>query len=159
MGPRSAVVLLLAAGAAIAQPPKPRDQEYTIRTEVNLVLLDVSVKDAKGGYVSGLNKDNFRVYENGKPQPITQFAHADIPVSVGLAVDNSGSMRPKRREVITAALAFIQASNPHDEMFVVNFNDKVRRGLPDLLPFTDDVQELREALSKGDPEGRTALYD
>lgn len=134
-------------------------QEFTISDDVNLVLLDVSVRDPKGGFVSGLPKEDFTVFENGTAQRITQFADNDIPVTVGLVVDNSGSMRSKKPEVITAALVFIQASNPQDEMFVINFNDKVRRGLPDIVPFTDNVQMLREALVKTDPTGRTALYD
>ena len=110
-------------------------REFTIQTTSRLVLLDVSVKDAAGGFVSGLTKDNFKVFENGKPEAISQFANADIPVTVGIAVDESGSMRPKRAQVITAALVFIQASNPMDEIFVVNFNEKARRGLPDDAAF------------------------
>src|SRR5579872_7235654 len=76
----------------------------TISTDVKLVILDVSVKDAKGGYVSGLAADNFRVYDNRKPQVIKHFSHEDVPVTVGLVIDSSGSMRGKRPEVITAAL-------------------------------------------------------
>jgi Ca-activated chloride channel homolog len=161
----SASVLVLASvvvwgqsrGPAIAKAGEPGD--FTIRTTSRLVLLDVSVKDAAGGFVSGLARDNFKVYENGKPEQITQFADADIPVTVGIAIDESGSMRPKRSEVITAALVFNQASNPMDEMFIVNFNEKARRGLPDDVLFSDDVQQLRAALWQGNPEGRTALYD
>jgi Ca-activated chloride channel homolog len=134
-------------------------KEFTLQTTTRLVLLDVSVKDSVGGFVSGLVKDNFKVSENGKLQPITQFANSDIPVTAGIAVDESGSMRPKRAQVVTAALVFIQASNPMDEMFVVNFNEKARRGLPDDLLFTDNTQQLRAALWQGQPEGRTALYD
>src|SRR4029077_16697831 len=85
--------------------------------------------------------------------------NADIPVTVGLVVDESGSMRPKRQHVITASLQFVEASNPHDEIFVVNFNERARRGLPDLIPFSDDINLLRSALWRGQPEGRTALYD
>jgi VWFA-related protein len=144
-------------GPVTAKAEEPSD--FTIRTTSRLVLLDVSVKDASGGFVSGLSKDNFKVYENGQPQPVTQFANADIPVTVGIAVDESGSMRPKRAEVVTAALAFNQASNPMDEMFIINFNEKPRRGLPDDVLFSDDVQQLRLALYQGIPEGRTALYD
>lgn len=157
-----AVVLCAAAGWEARSEPAGRDQEpqpYTIRTTSRLVLLDVSVKDAAGGLVTELGQQNFEVYEDGKLQQITQFAHADIPVTVGLAVDESGSMRPKQPEVITAALAFIQASNPQDEIFVVNFNEKPRRGLPDIQLFSDDIQQLRAALWRGVPEGRTALYD
>jgi Ca-activated chloride channel family protein len=133
--------------------------EFTISTDVELVVLDISVKDTKGGYVSGLARENFRVYENKKPQSITHFSHADIPVTVGLVIDNSGSMRPKRAEVIAAALTFVQASNPHDEIFVVNFNDRVRTGLPGGMLFSDNMQILRSALWKGESMGRTSLYD
>lgn len=132
---------------------------FTIQTTSRLVLLDVSVKDSAGGFVSGLTKDDFKVFENGKPQEISQFSNADIPVTAGIVVDESGSMRPKRAQVITAALVFIQASNPMDEIFVVNFNEKPRRGLPDQILFSDNIKELRAALWQGDPEGRTALYD
>lgn len=135
------------------------EKEFTISTTSRLVLLDVSVKDSAGGFVAGLTKDNFKITEEGKPQPITQFADSDIPVTIGLIIDESGSMRPKRPEVITAALAFIQASNPQDEMFVLNFNETVRHGLPDTMMFSDNVKQLRAALSSGVPEGRTALYD
>lgn len=144
---------------SLAPPPPRTKSEYKISENVNLVLLDVSVKDKNGGYVSGLPKDAFTVLEDGKPQTITQFADNDIPVTVGLVVDNSGSMTPKKPDVITAGLAFIQASNPLDEWFVINFNDRVWRGLPPILPFTDDPKLLREALVKTDPAGRTALYD
>src|SRR5579872_5339864 len=133
--------------------------QYTIRTTSRLVLLDVSVKDASGGLVGGLGKENFEVRENGKLQTVTQFAHADIPVTVGLVVDESGSMLRKQAEVITAALVFIAASNRRDETFVLNFNEKVRRGLPDIQLFSDNVEQLRAALWRGVPQGRTALYD
>jgi Ca-activated chloride channel homolog len=163
----SAVILSAAAFAVVGwdqdKPPAATQQQepqnYTIRTTSRLVLLDVSVKDPQGGFVSDLTKENFKVLENGKPQEITQFANADIPVTVGLAVDESGSMRPKKPQVVAAALEFIQASNPHDEIFVVNFNERARRGLPDIVPFSDNVDMLRAALWKGQPEGRTALYD
>jgi Ca-activated chloride channel homolog len=155
------MVLLGAAWAAAGRPQNPHDQTggFTLRTTSRLVLLDVSVKDSKGGFVSGLTQDQFKVFEDGKPQAITQFANSDVPVTVGIVVDESGSMRPKRPEVVTAALEFIHDSNPQDEMFVVNFNERARRGLPDLAPFSADIYQLRAALWQGDPEGRTALYD
>lgn len=160
-------VLLAAAGvggwgqttASGAGAPGGEQKEFTIQTTSRLVLLDVSVKGPAGGFVSGLGKDNFKVFENGKPQEISQFANSDVPVTVGIVVDESGSMRPKRAQVITAALVFIHDSNPMDEMFVVNFNEKARRGLPDNLLFSDNEAQLRSALWQGDPEGRTALYD
>ena len=152
------IFLLLIPSHALAQDSPPRG-EFRISTDVELVLLDVSVREPKGGYVSGLTKDNFQIYENGALQKITQFASADVPVTVGLVMDDSGSMRPKRPEVITAGLVFIGASNPRDQIFVVNFNDRVRRGLPDAVPFTDDINLLRAALSQDTPQGQTALYD
>ncbi|MBZ5608629.1 MAG: VWA domain-containing protein [Acidobacteriia bacterium] len=156
------VVLALCMAPGWSQPQTPAQQEtenYTIRTTSRLVLLDVSVKDSQGGFVSGLTRDDFKVYEDGKPQKISQFANADVPVTVGVIVDESGSMGPKRREVILSAIEFIQASNPHDEMFVINFNERARRGLPDIVPFSDNIDQLRAALWEGAPEGRTALYD
>src|SRR5690349_6953951 len=147
--------LVLAIATGWDQPtdqPQKKSQEqkeYTIRTTSRLVLLDVSVKDAAGGFVSGLTKDDFKVYENGKPQEISQFANADIPVTVGIVVDESGSMRPKRPEVIRAALDFIDASNPHDEIFVINFNERPRRGLPNMMLFSDDIKQLSAALWRG----------
>jgi Ca-activated chloride channel family protein len=164
-----AAVIISAAAVAVVgwdqkKPPaatkqQEPQQDFTIRTTSRLVLLDVSVKDSEGGFVSDLTRDNFKVFENGKLQEISQFANADIPVTVGLVVDESGSMRPKKAQVVTAAVAFIQASNPQDEIFVINFNERPRRGLPDIVPFTDDVNMLRAALWNGIPEGRTALYD
>lgn len=168
MGRRRGVFWYLIAGACciaagwqgmsqLLKQQEPR--EYTIRTTSRLVLLDVSVKDSAGALVSDLIGENFRVYEDGRLQQITQFAHADIPVTIGLVVDASGSMRPKQPEVVTAALAFVQASNPQDETFVINFNEQPQRGLPEIMLFSDDIRQLRTALWRGVPEGRTALYD
>jgi Ca-activated chloride channel family protein len=154
----SCVCLLLLVTTAFALD-SPRDGEFKFSTQVELVLLDVSVKDAKGGYVSGLTRDDFQVYENGVLQKITEFASSDVPVTVGLVIDDSGSMRTKRAEVIAAGVAFVGASNPRDEIFVVNFNNKVRHGLPQNVPFTDDVTLLRTALVHEIPQGQTALYD
>jgi Ca-activated chloride channel family protein len=153
--------LAVSAVAPPAQAPKAEasEQPFKLSATAELVLLDVSVKDAKGQPIGNLNKDSFRVYEDGKLQTITQFASDDVPVTVGLVIDTSGSMRPKYREVVTAAMAFIQASNPKDEVFVVNFGDRVSSGLPSDVPFTADPVKLRTALSFGVPAGRTALND
>jgi Ca-activated chloride channel family protein len=143
-----------------AQSPASSNQDvYTISDNVNLVLLDVSVRDPRAGYVRNLTKENFQVSEDGRPQKITQFGSVDTPVTVGLVVDDSGSMRLKRPQVILAGLAFAKESNPQDEFFVVNFNDRVVRGLPDRIAFTDNLQKLRAALYYGEPNGQTALYD
>lgn len=149
----------LLATIAVAKQKNPNQDQYTISDNVDLVLLDVNVKDPRGGYVSGLSKGDFEAFEDGHPREITQFASVDTPVTVGLVVDNSGSMRLKRPEVVLAGLAFAKQSNPDDEFFVVNFNNYVTRGLPAQMMFTDKLQPLRAALYYGEPSGQTALYD
>src|SRR5215469_1741106 len=152
----SAVLLLLFLSTGLN---KAQDSGYTIRSDVRLVLLDVSVKDHDGNFVSGLTKNNFAVFEDGRRQQITVFSGNDLPVTVGILVDESSSMRPKRAEVLTAAETFIRASNTLDQMFVLNFNDRVTPGLPPSAPFSGNVQQLRAALQRGIPQGKTALYD
>jgi Ca-activated chloride channel homolog len=134
-------------------------QPFKLSVTAELVLLDVSVKDALGERVLNLSKDNFRVYEDGKLQSITQFSSDDVPVTVGLVIDTSGSMRAKYGDTVTAALSFIRASNRNDEVFIVNFGDRVSSGLPGDVPFSADLHQLGAALSLGTPAGRTALYD
>jgi Ca-activated chloride channel homolog len=163
MNRRTAVRSLIIAGAVsflggTLKAPAWDQPDFVIRSDVRLVLLDVSVKQ-HDGWISGLSKDDFRVDENGAPQKITVFANNDIPVNVGILVDNSRSMTPKRGEVLSAATTFIEESNPHDEIFVLNFNDTVKRGLPQDILFSDDIDQLRAALISGIPEGRTALND
>jgi Ca-activated chloride channel homolog len=160
MKSKTLLMLAVLSLSAIAGYSKQKPQvPYTISDNVDLVLLDASVKDPSGGYITGLAKDAFRVTEDGRPRQITTFANVDAPVTVGLVVDNSGSMRLKRPEVILAGLAFAKESNPRDEFFVVNFNDFVVHGLAPSTPFTDDLQTLRAALYYGKPAGKTALYD
>ena len=139
--------------------PAGAESEFKIRSEVELVLLDVSVKDSRGGFVSGLPKDSFKVFENKAEQDISVFQAQDVPVTVGLVVDNSQSVRPKRNEIVTAALTFVKNSNLQDEIFIVNFNDQVLKGLPRGVEFTDDHALLRDALLVNPARGRTALYD
>jgi Ca-activated chloride channel homolog len=131
---------------------------YLIRTSVDLVVLRATVRDRKGASVSGLNKESFQVYEDKALQRIESFSHDDIPVTVGLVIDSSGSMRPKRSEVIAAALAFVHSSNPEDQIFVVNFNEHVSLGLPADSPFTSNSAQLETALSRNVITGMTALY-
>jgi len=133
--------------------------EYTIKVNVDMVVLRATARDRKNALVSGLNKDDFHVYEDGVLQPIKYFSHEDVPVTVGLVVDNSGSMKSKRPDVIAAALAFVRSSNPQDQMFVVNFNEKVSFGLPVNVAFTGQVAQLQVALSRVAADGETALYD
>ena len=140
-------------------PQSNQEGPYAIRTNVDLVVLQAIVRDHKGAPVSGLTRENFQVYEDKVPQQIESFSHEDIPVTVGLVIDNSGSMRPKHSDVVGAALAFARSSNPKDEMFVVNFNERVSMGLPANAPFTSDAAQLETALSRTVITGMTALYD
>ena len=157
------LVLIALPSVARAQTSSPsqsrQDDEYTISVNVNVVVLSATAQDHNNALVSGLGKDDFQVYEDGVLQQIKYFSHEDIPVTVGLVVDNSGSMKPKRADVIAAALAFARSSNPRDQMFVVNFNENVSFGLPSNTPFTDQVPQLEAALSRIAAEGETALYD
>jgi Ca-activated chloride channel homolog len=149
---------VILVGATVCAPAASQP-DYTITDNVNLVLLDVSVKNSEGHYVKGLSSENFTVAEDGRPRTITHFANVDAPVTVGLVVDNSGSMQWKRPEVVMAGLAFARESNPDDQFFVVNFNSRIYFGLPSRMPFTDQLQTLRSALFYGQPVGQTALYD
>jgi VWFA-related protein len=106
-----------------------------------------------------LHEPNFEVYEDGKRQSIRVFKHEDLPVTVGLVVDHSGSMRPKLGDVIAAARMFVQLSSPADEMFVVNFNEHVTLGLPAGMPLSNQPEELARAISHEPASGQTALYD
>jgi Ca-activated chloride channel family protein len=139
-------------------PTHPGD-EYTIKVNVDMVILGATAHDRKNVLVSGINQDNFQVYEDGVLQPVKYFSHEDVPVTVGLVVDNSGSMKSKRHDVIAAVLAFARSSNPQDQMFVVDFNEKVSFGLPDDIAFTDQPAQLEVALSRVAADGETALYD
>src|SRR5579859_1282172 len=141
-------------GSEVGAVTKNGDR-YTFRSQVNEVTLSATVLDARRHLVTNLAPTNFAVYEDNQPQKITSFKREDIPVSIGIVVDNSGSMRTKRTAVTKAVLNLIQASNPQDEVFVVNFNDD-----PYLdQDFTNKLGPLREALDRVDSRGGTALYD
>jgi Ca-activated chloride channel homolog len=132
---------------------------YAIRSNVDLVVLRATVRDGNGAPVSGLAQENFQVYEDKVLQPIESFSHDDIPVTIGLVIDSSGSMGPKRAEVVDAALAFVRSSNAEDQMFVVNFNEHVSMGLSANMPFTNNAAQLETALTRNATSGMTALYD
>src|SRR4030095_13475138 len=142
--------------------PQQEPQEappYTISLNVDLVLLDVSVVDHDGKFVSDLEAENFKIYKDGRPEEVADFLKKDVPVTVGLAIDNSGSMHGKRAGIVAAAMSFVEASNPHDEMFVVHFNEQVRFGLSPPQLFTNNPIQLRGALLRMIADGQTALYD
>jgi VWFA-related protein len=123
--------------------------------ETRLVVLHASVSDKKGRLVPNLQEKNFKVFENGVEQPIKIFKHEDVPVSMGLLIDDSGSMRDKRTRVEAAALALVRASNPQDEVFVVNFNDEAYLD----VPFTNDAKRMEQGLARIDSRGGTAMRD
>jgi Ca-activated chloride channel family protein len=163
--------VLFAASGSFAQipvatppPPPPPGQQGgippsggRIKVDVNLVVLHTTVNDDRGKFVDGLTQDNFRVYEDKVEQKLSIFKREDIPVSMGLVIDNSGSMRDKRPRVNEAALTLVQSSNPQDEAFVVNFNDDFYLDLD--KDFSSSIPELKEALERIDSRGSTALYD
>lgn len=134
-------------------------ESYRLSVDVNLVVLHATVRDRQGRFVGDLGAQDFEVYEDGVPQHIRLFRHEDIPVTIGLVVDHSGSMRPKLRDVTTAARSFVQFSNPEDEMFVVNFNETVSMGLPNTIRFSNSSAELGSAIWRSPAYGETALYD
>jgi len=128
---------------------------FVFKKDVDEVMLHASVIDDHQHLVTNLDRSAFTVYEDGKPQKIISFHHVDIPVAMGIVIDNSGSMREKRAKVNQAALNLVRSSNPQDEVFVVNFNDEQYLD----QDFTNNLLKLKEALEKIDARGGTALYD
>ena len=135
------------------------EQTPILRARSDLVVLHVAVHDGESRFVRGLTAQQFKIYEDGVPQRIQVFSHEDRPATIGLVIDNSGSMRAKRRDVLAASLAFIRASNPQNELFITNFNEAVWLGLPPYMPFTTDPAILEVVLGRTLARGQTALYD
>ena len=131
------------------------DNGFSIDVNVNLVNLAVSVQDRDGMPVLGLEQENFKVFEDGIEQGIARFLHEDIPVSIGLVIDTSGSMVNKRERVASSALVFIRESNPEDETFIVTFNDEAYLE----QTFTGSIGNLVDTLGNLDARGETALND
>ena len=159
-------IAVSAASALLGQPgkpaPKPPSQDDTgtvFRADTRLVVLPTTVVDKTGHLVTTLPREAFAVLENGVQQEIKQFKREDVPVSMGLVIDNSGSMRDKRAKVEAAALALVKASNPDDEVFIVNFNDEAFLDNPHGKDFTSDVKEMEDALTRIDSRGGTAMRD
>jgi Ca-activated chloride channel family protein len=128
---------------------------FVFKKEVEEVVVHATVMDDKNHLVTNLDKSAFTVFENNQPQTISSFRHEDIPVAMGIVIDNSGSMREKRDKVNKAALNLVRSSNPQDQVFVVNFNDEYYLD----QDFTSNINKLREALEKVEARGGTALYD
>jgi VWFA-related protein len=151
-----AATLVIAQG----QPPANAPQEQatpTFSSAVRRVVLHATVR-SRDGFVADLTRADFTVLEEGKPQEILEFTREDVPVAIGLLVDNSGSMAGKRAEVVAAAKAFVGATKPQDDIFVLHFNEHLAYGLPADVPFTGDRALLNEALDRMALDGQTALY-
>src|SRR6478672_7948639 len=137
------------------QEPGVEPGGFVFHSEVQEVVLHATVVDDKQRMVTNLDRNAFTVFEDGKPQVIKSFRHEDIPISLGIVIDNSGSMREKRARVVRAAVNLVKASNPQDEVFVVNFSDEYYLD----QPFTSKINLLQDALEKYETRGGTALYD
>lgn len=152
-------MVFTALGTSVPVRQDRNGGDFSISVNVHVALFNVSVTDSKGRHVGGLKVSDFRVLENGQTQDIQFFSAEDVPATIGLVMDNSGSMRTKRADVQRAALAFVGASNPADELFIVSFNERVQMGLPEELRFTSDPGQFQFALMQMTPGGLTALYD
>jgi Ca-activated chloride channel family protein len=148
-------IIFGAAGLAVIG----QDSLPVFRSESNLVVLHVNVFDRRSDAVPDLPQRAFRVFEDDKPQEITFFSGADVPVAVGLILDASGSMISREHMVIAGGTAFARSSHPDDEMFTIHFNERVKYGLPATVPFTHSAPLLHSALAAYRPGGRTAFYD
>jgi VWFA-related protein len=160
------IIAAVVAGWAVYAQQKPpatssgaEDSGAVIRVDTRLIVCHTTVLDKSGHLITDLPESAFTVYEDGVKQSIKVFKREDLPVSIGLVIDNSGSMRDKRAKVAAAALALVKASNKEDESFVVNFNDEAFLDLPHNKEFTNDLNELEEALSRIDARGGTAMRD
>jgi Ca-activated chloride channel family protein len=148
------------SAAALSEPPHAgvvtrEDGKFTLRTDAYEVRLNASVVDSSGHTVDSLPQDAFKVYEDGVPQTIIGFKHEDLPVSLGLLIDNSGSMYDKSAAVDAAALNLVKLSNPQDEAFLVDFSSEAYID----QEFTSSIAKLQQGLSYIKPGGGTALYD
>ncbi|MBV8071464.1 MAG: VWA domain-containing protein [Acidobacteriaceae bacterium] len=146
--PKTVVAALFAAVLAAAAWGQ-------FRSDTRLVVLHASVTDRKGKLLTNLNENAFKVFENGQPQQVKIFRREDVPVSLGIIIDDSGSMMTKRSRVEAASVAMVRASNPQDEVFIVNFNDDAYLD----VPFTNDLHKMEQGLARIDSRGGTAMRD
>jgi len=149
----ASALVLWAQDSPTAQPPS--SEEPTFRADTRLVVLPVSVLNKDGKLVTDLEQKAFKVFENGVEQPIKIFRREDVPISLGIIIDNSGSMREKRQKVEAASLDLVRASNPQDEVFIVNFNDDAFLD----VPMTSDIKKMEEGVARIDSRGGTAMRD
>ena len=146
---------LIGAWAQAQQKPETPDDESVIRVDTRLVVLHCAVLDKSGKLITNLPQNAFKVFENNIEQPVKLFHREDVPVSLGIVIDNSGSMREKRQRVEAAAIKLVKASNPQDEVFIVNFNDDAYLD----VPFTNSMAKLEEGVARIDSRGGTAMRD
>ncbi len=137
----------------------PQDLPTFQASSSELVVLPVVVTNRDDAYVADLAADQFAVYDNGRRQQVSLFSNADTPVSAAVVIDGSGSMRNKLGQVIAATLAFARSSNPDDELFVIEFNERVREAAGEAALTARDPHALEAALRTLKPAGQTALYD
>jgi len=144
-------------GPLIYKPPPPSNTSHVaeLRKDVNLVLVNATVTDPYGRLVTGLDQENFRVFEDGKEQEIMRFAEDDVPISIGMIFDVSGSMSDKIAKSRMAAVQFFKTANPADEFFLVDFADRAELA----TMFTSSIEELQNRLLFSAPKGMTALLD
>ena len=147
----------VACAAAVVAQAQNEKTLPTFSTSVQRVILYATVR-SRDGLVADLTRGDFTILEDGKPQELLEFSREDVPVAIGVLVDNSGSMLNKGAEVAAAAKAFVRATNPLDDIFVLHFNEQLSYGLPADLPFTGDRAVLDAALDRMRLEGQTALY-
>ncbi|MGE5489130.1 MAG: VWA domain-containing protein [bacterium] len=147
--------ILLLCAVACAAPALAQEGNPIYRSDARLVVLHATVVDRKGEFLTNLPQSAFKVYEDGVEQSLRIFRREDVPVSMGIVIDNSGSMRDKRRQVERAALGLVKASNRNDEVFIVNFNDEAWLD----VDFTNDLKVLEEGLRQIDSRGGTAMRD
>ena len=158
---RRAQLLLLAAAICAAIPliARAAQDEQVFKAGAELVVLHVNVFNGRSDAVPDLPQTAFTVFEDDKPQEISFFSAGDVPVTVGLVIDNSTSMLTERDLVVAGTNAFAQSSHPEDEMFAIVFNEHVRRGLPDTIQFTTNRLQLQASLQRYPSGGKTAFYD
>lgn len=153
--------LLTCVLSAQDQPPlpeqstKPDVATHNLVVDVDVVLTTVTVTDRSGRFVTGLEKENFKIFEDKVPQEVTYFSSEDIPLSVGIILDVSGSMKDKLKTAVEAAITFMKGGSPDDEYFLVEFSDKPT----EIEDFTNDISKLQSKFLFSKAKGRTALYD
>jgi len=152
---RSICGVLVAIGMALLAGIFPAECLAQFRSDTRLVVLHASVTDHKGKLLTNLGQNAFKVFENGQPQQVKIFRREDVPVSLGIIIDDSGSMMTKRSRVEAASLAMVRESNPQDEVFIVNFNDDAYLD----VPFTNDIHKMEQGLARIDSRGGTAMRD